>query len=306
MALGAYAPSATTAQLLAYSDRQHRLPPVHAAGEGPADRRAAAGHASNASATSSGPPTTGRSSTSRRTPSPSAATGLSATCVGADTSELVYEEKDELFDIGAGRSRDKALHLCCDAAAKTSTEVRYLPADRPDRRRWKIIAPRQPDHEYDVDHRGDLFYIRTNKGAKNFRVVTAPVGEPAPRELEGVRRPSSGRDDRGHRLFADHLVAVGAGERPAADRDHRPAHRRAHRIDVSRAGLLGGPRHRTWSSRPRRFRYSYQSLVTPSSVFDYDMNTRQGDAREADRGAGRLRPGALRVGAAVRDGAATA
>src|SRR5205085_1651405 len=44
---------------------------------------------------------------------------------------------------------------------------------------WKVILPRQADHEYDVDHRGDLFYIRTNKGAKNFRVVTAPVSDPS-------------------------------------------------------------------------------------------------------------------------------
>jgi oligopeptidase B len=41
--------------------------------------------------------------------------------------------------------------------------------------------PRAADHEYDVEHRGDQFYIRTNKGAKNFRVVTAPVSDPAER-----------------------------------------------------------------------------------------------------------------------------
>ena len=53
-----------------------------------------------------------------------------------------------------------------------------MPADKPTAR-WKVILPRQADHEYDVDHRGGLFYIRTNKGAKNFRVVTAPVSDPS-------------------------------------------------------------------------------------------------------------------------------
>ena len=106
--------------------------------------------------------------------------------VGADKSDLVYEEKDELFDLECQRSRDKAVILL-EAAAKTSTEVRYLPADRPTDA-LRIIAPRQPDHEYDVDHRGNLCYIRTNKDAKNFRVVTAPAGESVAGALERARR----------------------------------------------------------------------------------------------------------------------
>src|SRR5713101_3257839 len=97
--------------------------------------------------------------------------------LGTDQSDLVYEEKDELFDIGVGRSRDNAV-IFLEAASKTSTESRYLPADKPTAD-LKIVLPRQPDHEYDVDHRGNLFYIRTNKGARNFRIVTAPVTDPS-------------------------------------------------------------------------------------------------------------------------------
>src|SRR6266487_4742903 len=97
--------------------------------------------------------------------------------LGSDKNDLLYEEKDELFDIGTQRSRDKAV-IFLGAFSKTSTEFRYIPADSPDAE-WKIIMPRQADHEYDVDHRDDLFYIRTNKGAKNFRVVTAPVSDPS-------------------------------------------------------------------------------------------------------------------------------
>ncbi len=104
-------------------------------------------------------------------------TSCFATCWARDKYDLLYDEKDELFDIGVGRSRDKAVILL-GAYSKTSTEFRYIPADDPNAA-WKTILPRQADHEYDVDHRGDLFYIRTNKGAKNFRVVTAPVSDPA-------------------------------------------------------------------------------------------------------------------------------
>src|SRR2546428_1115405 len=75
--------------------------------------------------------------------------------LGNNKSNLLYEEKDELFDIGTHRSRDKAVILL-GAFSKTSTEFRYIPADSPEAE-WKIILPRKADHEYDVDHRGDLF-----------------------------------------------------------------------------------------------------------------------------------------------------
>jgi len=108
--------------------------------------------------------------------------------VGTPASDLIYDEKDELFDIGVARTRDRAMILL-QIAAKTSTEVRYLPADRPTAP-LKIVLPREADHEYDVDHRGNVFYIRTNKDAKNFRVVTAPVSDPSPghwKEVVGHR-----------------------------------------------------------------------------------------------------------------------
>src|SRR6266550_2081910 len=97
--------------------------------------------------------------------------------LGSGKTDLIFEEKDELFDIGAGRTRDKAI-IFVGSESKTSTEYRYLPANTPEAE-LKIISPRETDHEYDLDHRGNLFYIRTNKSAKNFRVVTAPVSDPS-------------------------------------------------------------------------------------------------------------------------------
>ena len=78
--------------------------------------------------------------------------------------------------------------------AKTSTEVRYLPADAP-AATLKVILPREAGHEYDVDHYNGLFYITTNKGAKNFRVVTAPIERPGGEELEAVHRAQPGGQD---------------------------------------------------------------------------------------------------------------
>ncbi len=193
--------------------------------------------------------------------------------LGSEKYDLVYEEKDELFDIGAARSRDKAL-IMLGAFSKTSNEFRYIPADNPNAE-WKIVLPRQADHEYDIDHRGDLFYIRTNKGAKNFRVVTAPVSDPAEKNWKEfvAHRPAVKID--GVDLFVDHAVLSewenGLEQIEIVNFKNNQRHRIVFPEPVYAAGLGANREFNTTV-----LRYNYQSLVTPSSVFDYDLNTRKG------------------------------
>jgi oligopeptidase B len=197
--------------------------------------------------------------------------------LGTDKYDLVYEEKDELFDIGVGRSRDKAM-IGLQIASKTSTESRYIPADNPNAE-WKVIVPRQPDHEYDVDHRGDLFYIRTNKGAKNFRVVTAPVSDPSEKNWKELVAHRPAVKVEGIDLFADHAVLSewenGLEQIEIVDFKTNKRHRIEFPEPVYAAGLSANREFKTTV-----LRYNYQSLVTPSSVFDYDMNTRQATLRK--------------------------
>jgi len=192
--------------------------------------------------------------------------------LGTDKYELIYEEKDELFDIGVDRTRDKAV-IVLGAFSKTSTEFRYLPANNPNAE-WKTIIARQPDHEYDVEHRGDLFYIRTNKGAKNFRVVTAPVADPAEKNWKEfvAHRPLVKID--GVDLFKDHAVLSewenGLQQIEIVNFKTNQRHRIQFPEPVYAAGL----------SVNREFeanvlRYNYTSLVTPNSVFGYNMDTRK-------------------------------
>jgi oligopeptidase B len=192
--------------------------------------------------------------------------------LGSDKYELIYDEKDELFDISVQRSRDKAV-IMLGAFSKTSSEFRYIPASDPNAA-WKVVLPRQADHEYDVEHRGDLFYIRTNKGAKNFRVVTAPASDPAEKNWKEfvAHRPLVKID--GVELFKDHAVLSewenGLQQIEIIDFKTNKRQRIKFPEPVYAAGL----------STNREFdttvlRYNYQSLVTPSSVFDYDMNTSQ-------------------------------
>ena len=192
--------------------------------------------------------------------------------LGTDKYDLIYEEKDELFDIGVGRSRDKAI-IQLEAASKTSTESRYIPANNPNAE-WKVIIPRQPDHEYDVAHRGNFFYIRTNKGAKNFRVVAAPVSDPSEKNWKEFVAHRPAVKIEGVDMFADHAVLAewenGLQQIEIVDFKTNKRHRVEFPEPVYSTGV--GP-NREFNTTV--LRYGYQSLVTPFSVFDYDMNTRK-------------------------------
>jgi oligopeptidase B len=222
--------------------------------------------------------------------------------VASDKSDLVYEEKDELFDIDAWRTRDRAI-IVLQIAAKTSTEARFIPAASPGAP-LTMVVPREPGHEYDIEHRGDLFYIRTNKGAKNFRVVTAPVARPSETNWKELvpHRPEVKIE--GIDPFAGHLVLSewedGLQQIEVMDLGTQQRHRIAFPEPVYAASV--GPNHVFATATVR---YSYQSLVTPASVFDYDMTTLQATLlkqTEVPGGFDRAAYASERVFAAAQDG----
>ena len=190
--------------------------------------------------------------------------------LGTEKSDLVYEEKDELFDIYNWRTLDQST-IFLDSASKTSTEVRFIPADKPNAEP-KVILARQPDHEYDVNHRGNLFYIRTNKGAKNFRVVTAPVDDPSEKNWKEIIAHNLAVKIEGVSLFADHAVLSewenGLEQLEVVNFKTNKRNRIQFPEPVYSVGLSSN---RVFNTNV--VRYSYNSLVTPNSVFDYDMTT---------------------------------
>ena len=190
--------------------------------------------------------------------------------LGTDKTDLVYEEKDELFDIGTGRSRDKEV-IFLEAFSKTSTESRYLLAAEPNSD-LKVIIPRAPEHEYDVDYRDHLFYIRTNKSAKNFRIVTAPVNDPSEKNWKEFIEHRPAVKVEGISLFADHAVLSewegGLQQLEVVNFKTNKRNRIEFPEPVYSAGLSANREYNT-----SVVRYSYNSLVRPNSTFDYDMNT---------------------------------
>jgi len=192
--------------------------------------------------------------------------------LGASSDELVYEEKDELFRIFAWRTRSKN-YVLLYSGSQTTTEMRYLPANQPTGE-WKIIEPRRQDIEYDADHHGDRFYVRVNDTGRNFRLVSAPVSDPGTKNWKEIipHRPEVMLE--GIDFFANHYVlyerAKGLPEIRLTDLRTGKAHNIAFPEPTY---AVFASTNREWNTS--MFRYNYQSLVTPSSIYDYDMDSRK-------------------------------
>ena len=222
--------------------------------------------------------------------------------VGAAGSDLIYEEKSELFDLGAERSLDKKV-IFLSSYAKTSTEVRYLPADTPGAPA-KVVLPREAEHEYSVDHYNGLFYITTNKGAKNFKVVTAPINDPSEKNWTVFIDHNPAIKINSVSFFASHIVV---SEREGGLTQLRiidPKTRQSHRIATDEPdfalSLGSNPEFNTSTVR-----FNYQSMVTPSSVYDYDVASRQRKLLKRQEVLGGYDPSryeAKRLWAVARDG----
>ena len=190
--------------------------------------------------------------------------------LGENKNELVYEERDELFDIGVHRSRDKKMILL-GAAAKTMREYRYLPADNP-RAELKLILPREKDHEYSVDYYAGNFYITTNKNAKNSRIVVAPIGDPSEKNWREfvAHNPAVKIED--INFFKTHAVV--------SERENGLEFLRVIDLKTNKQTRIQTPEEvysMSLSANPEfeqtKIRYVYNSMVTPPSTFDYDLTT---------------------------------
>ena len=188
---------------------------------------------------------------------------------------LVYQDDDERFNLGAGRTRD-GNYLILEAGSHTTTEARVLSASEPDGE-FKIITPREDEHEYSIDHRNGLWFIRTNDRGRNFRLVTAPVATPKREHWTELIPHRDGIMLEDVDLFEGFFVAC---EREAGLPRLRIARFGGNGPEFAPAGEIAFPEP-AYSAHPHvnrefaatTFRYAYQSLVSPSSVYEYDPAT---------------------------------
>jgi oligopeptidase B len=187
---------------------------------------------------------------------------------GADT--LAYEEKDEKFNVFTTKSRSKA-YIFLFSGSHTTSEARYIPASQPNAE-WKVLEPRKQDVEYFPDHAGDFFYIRVNDTGRNFRLVKAPVGDPKSAKWQEVipQRANVMLDDTD--FFKTFYILSERENGLPQLRVTDLASGQSHRIEFPEPAYSSYP----WVNKEfdtTKFRYGYQSFITPRSVFEYDIAT---------------------------------
>jgi oligopeptidase B len=194
-----------------------------------------------------------------------------------DKDALIYEEADERFNVGAGRTRD-GKYIVLESASHTASEEQFLLAADP-QGAWTLIEPRRENIEYYSDHRDGLWYIRVNDTARTFRLVTAPLATPGRanwheliahredvmiEELElfqsfaVLAERSNGLPHLKVRFFDDRGAFTGASPEIAFPEPTYSAHPHVNREFVTDT-----------------FRYGYQSLVSPTSVYEYNVHSSQ-------------------------------
>ncbi len=188
---------------------------------------------------------------------------------------LVYQDDDERFNLGAGRTRDGKF-VVLESGSHTTTECWFLPADRPEDK-FTLVASREDEHEYSIDHRNGLWFIRTNDKGRNFRLVTAPVATPDREHWTELipHRESVMIEDID--LFANFFYSCEREDglprlRLWSFDGSGPQARQTKEITFPEPAYSAHP-HINRIFDTTTYRYGYQSLVTPSSVYEYDVAT---------------------------------
>jgi len=213
---------------------------------------------------------------------------------------MLFHEPDVTFNVNLSRSRSGEW-IVFGSTSFTSAELYVISAANPTATP-RVIAKRQPDLEYDVIPGDGYFYIHTNQNARNFKVMRARFDAPD-RWEEWIRH----REDafvEGVMAFQQHVVVMERREGLRRLVVHELATGYSHDVEFPEAayGVFPG-------SNPEfdtnTLRFTYTSLVTPNSVFDYRMDTRQRELKKRDEVLGGFDPSLYQVErsyATARDG----
>jgi oligopeptidase B len=192
---------------------------------------------------------------------------------------LVYHEKDQAYEVSLGKTKSKE-YLLMNLESETTSEVRYLKADRP-AEDFKVVQTRQHEMEYSIEHHGDKFFIVTNDNAKNFKLMEAPVEDPSKKNWKEVIPHRDSVKIDGIDVFKNHLVVYERERGLKKIRILNMTNNEVHYVDFPE------PVYTFWQSGNPDFntnllRFNYTSLVTPRSVFDYNMDTKTRELKKQD------------------------
>lgn len=193
---------------------------------------------------------------------------------------LVYQEDDVIFSCGVDKSKSRE-YIIISSNHTLSNEYRYLDADDP-AGEFRIIQSRERGLEYYADQLGKYFYILTNMEAENFRLMRAPLNTT---EKENWEEVIPHRDDillQGFELFKNYLVVSERGNALTRVRVIPWSGDEEHYVEFPEEVCAA----RISRSNPEfdtdMVRLNYSSLVTPQSVYDYNMATREKVLKKQD------------------------
>ncbi|MGB2906964.1 MAG: S9 family peptidase [Candidatus Aminicenantaceae bacterium] len=184
----------------------------------------------------------------------------------------IFHEADNTYNTYVSKTKSQK-YLVIASSSTDSSEYRLLDADTPDGS-FQVFHPREADLLYSLDHFQDYFYIRTNLDALNFRLMKTPLNKTGKDNWSEVIPHREDVLFQGFELFREYLVLSEVKAGITDIRVIRWDDGSEHYLDFGEAAYMARP------STNREFdtgllRYSYTSLTTPSSVYDYDMQTRE-------------------------------
>lgn len=187
-----------------------------------------------------------------------------------DSDSVIFHEPNVLFNVGVSRTKDDE-YVTIDASSFTSSETWYVPARTP-LMPFRAIERRRPDVLYSVTHRDGQFYIRTNENANNFKIMVAPAADPAAANWREYIAHSDTVLIDGLDVFRNHLVLFERSEglKKIRVRDLRSG--------ADHYVVMPEPVYTYFATfsdfEGELLRFTYQSMITPATVYDYHMGTR--------------------------------
>lgn len=209
--------------------------------------------------------------------------------LGKNTAEddLVFEEKDEAFGIAVYKSRSQA-YILLESSSKTSSEIRFLSADHP----WgefEMIHPRHKDMLYSVEHHLNHFYILTNEQAKNFKLIETSVTDPTHENWTEMIPHREQVLIEGIDAFENYLVVYERDNGLKKIRIRDLSKEKEHYVDFPE------PIYTIYATSNSEFkkstlRFGYESFVTSSSIYDYDMEKKTRELKKKEEVLGGFNP----------------
>ncbi len=195
----------------------------------------------------------------------------------AEADPVIYEEKDETLAVYLGKTKSKK-YFVINSGRTDASFVQFIDADKPGKP--IVIEPLKDNVEYSVDHAGgDVFYIRTNLDAKNFRLVEAPVSFPGASNWKDVIPNRENVFLEGVDYFKDFMAVEEMSAGLTTIRIIKRADNSEHTINFGEPAYTAGIGYNP-DFNTNIIRYSYQSMTTPASTYDYNMDSREKELKK--------------------------